>query len=107
RKDGSAFPVEVSSQATTIKGKRVRLSIIRNITLRRQQEEKLLIANEVFEHTLAGIIVISRGGVVQRINPGFTAITGYGEEDVIGQQASILGYDAALVSGDPYRGEDW
>jgi PAS domain S-box-containing protein len=107
RKDGSALPVEVISQGTTIKGKRFLLSIIRNITLRRQQEEKLLIANEVFEHALAGIIVISRGGVIQRINPAFTAITGYSEDDVIGQQASTLGYDAALGNSDSYCGETW
>ncbi len=107
RKDGSAFPVEVSSQSTTIKGERILLSIIRNITLRRQQEEKVLIANKVFENTLAGIIVISHDGVVQRINPAFTAITGYGEDDVIGQKVGILGYDAALASVDPSSGETW
>jgi len=107
RKEGSAFPVEVSSQSMTIKGERILLNIIRNITLRRQQEEKLLIANEVFETTLTGIIVISRDGVVQRINPAFTAITGYGEDDVIGQKAGILGYDIALISADSNRGETW
>ena len=107
RKDGSAFPVEVSSQGMAIKGERILLSIIRNITLRRQQDEKVLIANEVFENTLTGIVVISRDGVVMRINPAFTAITGYGEEDVIGQKIGILGYDAALASADSYRGETW
>jgi PAS domain S-box-containing protein len=107
RKDGSVFPVEVSSQGTTVNGDRILLSIIRNITLRRQQEEKLLIANEVFENTLTGIIVISRDGVVQRINPAFTGMTGYNEEDVIGQKIGILGYDAALSSAESYRGETW
>ena len=107
RKDGSTFPVEVSAQGATIKDDRILLSIIRNITLRRQQEEKVLIANEVFENTLTGIIVISYDGVVQRINPAFTGITGYKEEDVIGQKSGILGYDLALASADSYRGETW
>ena len=107
RKDGSAFPVEVSSQGMTIKGERIFLAVVRNITLRRQQEEKLLIDNKVFENILTGIVVINHDGVVQRINPAFTAITGYSEDDVIGQKAGIAGLDAALASADSYRGETW
>jgi len=38
RKDGTSFPVEVSSQATMIGGKRVLLSIIRDITERKKAE---------------------------------------------------------------------
>jgi PAS domain S-box-containing protein len=107
RKDGSTFPVEVSSQGITIEGDRILLSIIRNITWRRQQEEKLLIANTVFENTPTGIIVINGDTVVQRINPAFTAITGYSEDDVIGRKAGMLGYDVPLTSADCYRGEAW
>jgi PAS domain S-box-containing protein len=45
RKDGSLFPVEVSSRGTTIDGKRVLLSIIRDITERKRSEERLRKAN--------------------------------------------------------------
>ena len=41
RKDGSTFPVEVSSQGTTIGNKRVLLSVIRDITDRKKVEEEL------------------------------------------------------------------
>jgi PAS domain S-box-containing protein len=41
RKDGSTFPVEVSSQGATINGVRTLISIVRDITERRQAEEKL------------------------------------------------------------------
>jgi two-component system cell cycle sensor histidine kinase/response regulator CckA len=107
RKDRTTFPVEVSSQGMFIKAERIFLNVIRNTTLRRQQEEKILIANEVFEHTLTGFIVISRDGVAQRINPAFTAITGYGEDDVIGQKVGILGHGAAMASVEPLSGETW
>jgi len=40
RKDGSAFPVEVSAQAIEIDGRRYRQSFIRDISARRQAEEK-------------------------------------------------------------------
>ncbi|MBU3188903.1 diguanylate cyclase [Clostridium bowmanii] len=41
RKDGSSFPVEVSSRTTEINGELVRIHIIRDITERKQYEEKI------------------------------------------------------------------
>lgn len=41
RKDGTQFPVEVSSRAATIGGERVLLSIVRDITERKQSEAAL------------------------------------------------------------------
>jgi diguanylate cyclase (GGDEF)-like protein/PAS domain S-box-containing protein len=41
RKDGSLFPVEVSSQGTTVNGQRVLLSVIRDISERKRMEEQL------------------------------------------------------------------
>ena len=41
RKDGSAFPVESSSQGTTINDDRILLSIIRNVSERKQAEAEL------------------------------------------------------------------
>lgn len=40
RKDGSSFPVEVSSQGATMDGKPILVSVIRNITERKQSEEE-------------------------------------------------------------------
>ena len=42
RKDGTTFPVEVSSRGTILGGERVLLSIIRDITARKQAEQALL-----------------------------------------------------------------
>jgi len=41
RKDGTSFPVEVSSSATDIKGELFRIHIIRDITKRKRSEEKI------------------------------------------------------------------
>lgn len=48
RKDGSSFPVEVSSRGTTINGKRVLLSIIRDITERKQAERVIQESEEKY-----------------------------------------------------------
>jgi PAS domain S-box-containing protein len=42
RKNGSSFPVEVSSKSTIIDGKKVILSIIRNISERKEAEKEVL-----------------------------------------------------------------
>ncbi|MBU3176591.1 diguanylate cyclase [Clostridium estertheticum] len=41
KKDGTAFPVEVSSQTTKINGELFRIHIIRDITQRKESEEKI------------------------------------------------------------------
>jgi PAS domain S-box-containing protein len=48
RKDGSTFPVEVSSQGTTIEGERVLLSIIRDITERQQREKRIAKLSQLY-----------------------------------------------------------
>ncbi|MDP4087312.1 MAG: PAS domain S-box protein, partial [Bacillota bacterium] len=51
RKDGTTFPVEVSSEGADIGGERVLISIIRDIT-ERKQNEKLLIESEAMFRNL-------------------------------------------------------
>jgi PAS domain S-box-containing protein len=49
RKDGTNFPVEVSSQGATIGDKRMLISIIRDITERKQIEQELQAAHDKLE----------------------------------------------------------
>ena len=62
RKDGSLFPVEVSSRGTTIDGKRMLMSIIRDITEREQSRKALHESEkryqEVFDNATDCIILI-------------------------------------------------
>jgi len=53
RKDGSTFPVEVSSKGFTFEGKRILISVIRDISDRKQAEEKLLVSNRKLAETTA------------------------------------------------------
>lgn len=64
--------------------------IISDISQRKQNEEKLLLAESVFEHTLEGIFVTNLSNKIIRINPAFTQITGYRIEDTIGQDPKFL-----------------
>jgi diguanylate cyclase (GGDEF)-like protein/PAS domain S-box-containing protein len=50
----------------------------------------LRLADKVFESTLEGIMVTNANGVIERVNPAFTRLTGYSAEEAIGQRASLL-----------------
>jgi len=62
----------------------------RDITERRKAEEHLRLANSVYQNSSEAMIVIDQNDIVLSVNPAFTAITGYTEEDVLGQKADFL-----------------
>ena len=79
RKDGSEFPVEVSSSGATIGGVRVLFSVVRDITRRRDAAE-LLAASESRYRDLAYLspdaVLVNRDGKVEYVNPSGAALFG-------------------------------
>jgi diguanylate cyclase (GGDEF)-like protein/PAS domain S-box-containing protein len=92
RKDGSFFPMEKRSFAScNDKGEVESIwAIVSDISQRKEYEEKLRLLASVFENTIEGIMITDLNGIIEEINPGFSAITGYSAEEVIGQKTSIL-----------------
>jgi diguanylate cyclase (GGDEF)-like protein/PAS domain S-box-containing protein len=60
-----------------------------DITERKQSEQALRIAAIAFE-SQQGMIICNAHRVIQRVNQAFTAITGYGAAEVLGQHPGIL-----------------
>jgi PAS domain S-box-containing protein len=98
RKDGTTFPVEVSSRGTTIGGERVLLSAIRDITERKKTQEALLLSEERYRNlfesmhegfALCEMIYDEAGSPVDfrylDVNPAFALLTGLPEEQVKGR----------------------
>ena len=75
RKDGTKFPVEISSQFIKIGGKRFFQSIIRDITERKHAEESLVqslsLLKAAFDSTADGILVVNREGRITGSNEQF------------------------------------
>lgn len=63
---------------------------IQDVSRRKYAEEALWLANEVFEHTSEGIIVLNRDFRIVATNPAFSAITGYSACEMRGKSPNVL-----------------
>lgn len=72
------------------KGKYFLVGVIHDITERKQAEEKLKLASNVFTHTREGIMITDAEGIIIEINNTFTEINGYSRKEIIGQNLRVL-----------------
>ena len=63
---------------------------IKDISERKKAEEELRLAASVFDNTMDGIMVIDTGARIISVNAAFTAITGFGAEEVVGQKPRLM-----------------
>ncbi|MDZ7812359.1 MAG: EAL domain-containing protein [Ideonella sp.] len=62
----------------------------RDVTLRRQTEDKLMLAATVFDQAREGIMIADAKGQILSINQAFSDITGYSSADAQGQYPGLL-----------------
>ena len=89
---------------------------LRDITDRKETEEKLKRLNQAVEQSPASIVITDVEGIIEYVNPRFTILTGYNPEDVIGKKSRILKSEKSnpgefkklwmlITQGNPWRGE--
>ena len=71
-------------------GNTVRYIAVSDISMRKQNESKLLLAASVFSNAREGILITDVQGTITDVNQSFCRITGYSREQVIGQNPRIL-----------------
>lgn len=52
--------------------------------------DKLEVSSKIVDHAAEGIVLTDANGIIQKVNPAFTKITGYPPEEVLGKTPSIL-----------------
>ncbi len=87
RKDGSEFPVELSLATWFLDEERFYTGIIRDISERKQAEEKF---RSVTESAIDAIISADHEGVIVSWNRAATRILGYTEEDAVGRRLELI-----------------
>jgi PAS domain S-box-containing protein len=95
RKDGSCFQSEVTLCKAALDDKGAILTMVRDISERKRAEERLRLSEEKFSTAFRispDSININRlnDGTYLEVNEGFTAITGYQPEDVVGKSSLEL-----------------
>lgn len=94
------------------------IGIVRDITERKQAKERLQLAANVFTFASEGIMITNADGIIVDTNAAFSLITGYAQEEVVGQKPHLLGSGrqdgafftalwAELRSSGQWHGEIW
>lgn len=87
--DGSSFPVELSIAALALPERWVFILIVRDATLRKHYEQKLFLAQAVFENTSEGIFISDTQNRIVSVNKALCAMTGYSQTELLGRSPSI------------------
>jgi protein-histidine pros-kinase len=116
RKDGTTFPVEVSSRTATVDGVEVLINVVRDITDRDRRQQELRLSNAALTAAANAVVIADRVGKIVWINPALSDLTGYSPAELVGTNLSVLksGTDdegfyeeirRVMLLGDVWRGE--
>ncbi len=94
------------------------LAIARDITARKRAEESLHLMSKVFSNSGEAILISDAANRILAVNPEFTKLTGYSQDEVIGKNPRLLSAGdtpkevyqdmwAALAEKDYWQGELW
>ena len=90
RRDGEPIELEIFGSMMTLHGRPTLIGIMFDITERKRAEASARRAALVYAHTSEAMVVTDADGVIQDVNPAFTAVTGYGPQDVLGRTMNVL-----------------
>jgi PAS domain S-box-containing protein len=90
RKNGVVFPIELSMSAWNSATERFYTGIIRDITERKLNENKISKLSSVVEQSPTTIVITDLHGNIEYINQKFTELTGYISSEVEGKNVKVI-----------------
>jgi len=87
---GEPLWVEINMRSARISNADRILLLARDITARRASEEKLRLTSQVFMSTREGVVITDADNRILNVNPAFTEITGYTEQEASGSTPKLL-----------------
>ncbi|MFB6198474.1 MAG: PAS domain S-box protein [Halobacteriaceae archaeon] len=89
-KSGERIPVDVSSTAIEYFGEDAILSVARDISTRKANEDDLRKMRRAVEEAGLAIFITDTDGRIEYVNPAFELITGYSRDEALGRNPRIL-----------------
>ncbi|WP_228719797.1 PAS domain S-box protein [Methylococcus geothermalis] len=86
RKNGRVFPVHLAVGELRMDQRRWFIGVTRDLTSRNQAEDRLLMLSSAVDQSPSGVLIADPQGRIQYVNRGFTALTGYGAEELVGKR---------------------
>ena len=116
RRDGLEIPLKIGLSMLEQADGMWMVAILHDLTAQRAMLERMRLLGAALAAAANGIAISDPSGVCQWVNPGFTRITGYAPDEIVGQRLSRLKsgvHDAAffeelwatIQSGRPWQGE--
>lgn len=90
RRDGTTFPMYLSIGELLLGERRLFVGVTRDLTARRQAEDKLLVLSRAVDQSPVGIMITDLEGRIEYVNRGFSRLTGYSAAEVIGRNPRLL-----------------
>lgn len=115
-KSGEDVPVEVNAHRFTFNDQPYVLAVARDISDRIKTEEQLRLQSSALNAAHNAIVICDIEGTIQWVNPAWTTLTGYEQDESIGSNPRMLksgAHDKAfftemwktLLAGKPWEGE--
>jgi PAS domain S-box-containing protein len=115
RPDGTRVPVLIVRASMPGEGDEV-ASFVLDLTRQRAADEAAAQLSAAIEQAAETIVITDPGAVIQYVNPAFERTTGYGREEAVGRNPSVLKSGvhgrafyqamwAALLAGETWRGD--
>ncbi len=99
--DGNEHEFQAKAKSFSHAGVSRTVVVSTDVTELRQQDKKLAIQANVFENMAEAMMIVAADGTILSVNRAFTAVTGYGAEDVCGR--SETGFRTALQPPEFYE----
>ena len=116
RRDGRRVVLDVRALPLEIDGTLRVVTVSRDMTARKDAERVMRIQSAALDAAANGVVITDRDGTIERVNPAFTRLTGYGAAEVVGRNPRFLKsgqqdpafYDdlwRTITAGQTWRGE--
>jgi len=90
RSDQATIELEVNGTRTQLNGKPAIIGTLLDITERKKAEEELSKLWQAVEQSPVSVVITDTMGKIEYVNPRFSEVTGYSEDELIGQTPGIL-----------------